>query len=314
MARMNKNSLRLDADFTEDTVGFALESFLALLSFPRFNFSIEPFSRGRERWLGADARLNGRLKSFKPFYMQFKRPSAYPDMSGSSIIRDRKRLNLSVSPRTLYFDLRAKQTSHWDYQHNILYRLRRRLMAANLGDACYICPLFLDREAYRFNIHMAGLRRWPRSWRSHPWDLEDVLVNASDKSVNFNAIPVLKEHISIPPHTQVDHARHRYSFTESGTELCFHSPEALPEGCDSLAEFLRRVTGDVRSDENFIPVENAQKIFFEMYSQPDNRNDQPLIPEDFPRDEDGIRTWLHWGDYLKKVHQIEQFALMHWEK
>ena len=53
-----RHGLRIDANYTEDVVGFALESFLTLLSFPRQRFSIEPFSRGKERWLGADARLS----------------------------------------------------------------------------------------------------------------------------------------------------------------------------------------------------------------------------------------------------------------
>lgn len=61
------SSLRLDANFTEDTVGFALESFLSILSFPTLRFSIEPFSRAREHWLGADARLLGRVSGFRPF-------------------------------------------------------------------------------------------------------------------------------------------------------------------------------------------------------------------------------------------------------
>lgn len=62
MATKKSGSLLLSPNYTEDTVGFALESFLSLLSFPRRKFSIEPFSRGRERWLGADAHLEGRVK------------------------------------------------------------------------------------------------------------------------------------------------------------------------------------------------------------------------------------------------------------
>lgn len=54
---MKKNGLRIDANYTEDVVGFALESFLTLLGFPRQRFTIEPFSRAEERWLGADARF-----------------------------------------------------------------------------------------------------------------------------------------------------------------------------------------------------------------------------------------------------------------
>ncbi|WDL98475.1 hypothetical protein [Alicyclobacillus sp. ALC3] len=86
-------SKRIEADFSEDTVGFALESFLAVLSFPMYRFSIEHFTRSKERWLGADARLYSHVKSFKPFYMQFKKPSAYPDISTSKIIKDRKNLS-----------------------------------------------------------------------------------------------------------------------------------------------------------------------------------------------------------------------------
>jgi hypothetical protein len=313
VAKINKNSLRLDADFTEDTVGFALESFLTLLSFPHQRFSIEPFSRGRERWLGTDARLNSNLKGFKPFYMQFKRPSAYPDSSTANVIADRKSLSLPVAPRTLYFGLRQKQAAHWDYQHNILFRLRRRLTNKGIGDATYVCPLFLDRSAYRFHIHIAGLKMWTGFWRYAPWELEDILINATSGAINFNALPVLQEHASIPPHAIVIDAKHSYSFTEQGTDLCFHSPLALPEGVDSLVNFLQKVTGDTRSDQGFIGLDSAKEVFFNLFSQSDGDNEPTLMPQDFPRDQDGINTWLLWGDYLKTEFQIEQFAQMRWE-
>lgn len=313
MAKTNKNSLRLDADFTEDTVGFALESFLALLSFPRFRFSVEPFSRGRERWLGADARLNGHMAGFKPFYMQFKRPSAYPDVSAAKIINDRKSLKLPVAPRTLYFDLREKRPSHKDYQHNILYRLRQRLIKRKVGDAAYVCPLFLDRSAYRFHVHVAGLRRWPRFWRYDPWELEEILIRSSNGTVNYNAVPVLQEHVSIPPHDTVTSAKHSYSFTERGTDLCFHSPLSLPEGNRSLAYFLTGVVGNPQSDEGFISPERAQGMLREIFSGAEGEDHGDLLPDEFPQNAgDGIAGWLHWGDYLKIEHQIEQFALVRW--
>jgi hypothetical protein len=313
MAKTNKNSLRLDADFTEDTVGFALESFLSLLSFPRLKYSIEPFSRGRERWLGADARLNGHLAGFKPFYMQFKRPSAYPDTSAAKVITDRKALKLPVAPRTLYFDLREKRPTHKYYQHNILYRLRQRLLRWKVGDATYVCPVFLDRSAYRFHVHLAGLRRWPHFWRMDPWELEDILIHGSSGTVNFNAIPVMQEHVSIPPHDTVTSAKHSYSFTERGTDLCFHSPLWLPEGNLSLADFLKGVVGNTQSDEGFISPDRAQGMLREFFSGAAGEDRSALLPDDFPQNtEDGIASWLHWGDYLKTEHQIEQFALVRW--
>lgn len=310
MAKINKHSLRLDADFTEDTVGFALESFLAVLSFPRLRFSIEPFSRGRERWLGADARLNGHISGFKPFYMQFKRPSAYPDTSAAKIVADRKSLGLPVAPRTLYFGLREKQSSHWDYQHNILLRLRERLVKKKLGDAAYVCPLFLDRSAYRFHVHLEGLRRWPFFWRYDPWELETVLINGSGGAVNFNAIPVLQEHVSIPPHARVTSAKHSYSFTEHGTGLCFHSPTALPDGTTSFANFLSNVVGRLDANDGFVSFETASQKLRAYFGQ--SEGNESLLPPTLSDEERGIESWLHWGDYLRTEHQIEQFALMHW--
>ena len=105
---------------------------------------------------------------------------------------------------------------------------------------------------------MAGLRRWPRFWHIHPWELEDILIHSSKGAVNFNAIPVMQEHVSIPPHAVVTNAKHSYSFTERGTDLCFHSPLSLPEGNRSLAYFLTGVVGNPQSDEGFISPERAQ--------------------------------------------------------
>ena len=313
MAKTNKNSLRLDADFTEDTVGFALESFLSILSFPRLRFSIEPFSRGKERWLGADARLNGHMVGFKPFYMQFKRPSAYPDTSTAGIITDRKSLGLPVAPRTLYFELRRKQPTHRDYQHNILYRLRKRLVQRGIGDAAYVCPLFLERSAYRFHVHMAGLRMWRCFWRVAPWEMEDILIHRPSGSLNFKAIPVIQEHISLPPHDKVTSAKHSYSFTEHGTDLCFHSPLSLPEEGRSLADFLTSIIGNPQSDGDFISPERAQSALRELFFDRDGEDRGGLLPGDFPENsEDGIASWLHWGDFLKTEYQIEQFALVRW--
>lgn len=318
MAKATKRGHQLVADFTEDTVGFAVESFLAFLSFPRFRFSLEPFSRSRERWLGADARLNGRIAGFKPFYMQFKRPYAFPDSSTTSqVIRERKLLKLPVAPRAMYFKLQDKKPTHHDYQHNVLLRLRTRLVRWNFGDAAYVCPLFLDRSAYRFHVYMAGLRRWPKFWLPNPWQVQNVLINRTSGAVNFNAIPVLREHVSIPPHAPVTSARHRYSFTEQGTDLCFHSPLRLPEGVRTLADFLQNVVGPMDSERGFIAPEAGrgmlQELFGEQGAEEPHAEHGALLPEGLLHSEDdGIASWMYWGNYLKTEYQIEQFAIVRW--
>jgi len=307
------SSLRLDANFTEDTVGFALEAFLSILSFPTLKFSIEPFSRAREHWLGADARLLGRIAGFRPFYMQFKRPTAYPDHSAARIIRDRKKLKLEVGPRSLFFELRAKQLHHTNLQHNVLYKLRRRLQSRNIGDAAYVCPLFLDRSAYRHHMHMAGLRRWPFFfWRHHPWEIEELLMQDGGNTIRFERIPVLAEHISIPPHQEVTDSKHSYSFSERGRDLCFHSPEALPEGGGTLATFLSSVAaGFPNADRKLRMDQAAEELRLLLTSV---FGEAELFPAAMPGvdTDDPISSWMAFGDILSRTHGIEQYALINW--
>ncbi len=307
-----KEGLRIDANFTEDTVGFALESFLSFLSFPRLRFSIEPFSRARERWLGADGRLHSGIRGFRAFYMQFKRPAAYPDRSNSKIVRERKDLTLPVTPHSLFFQLRDKQPSHFDYQHNVLLRLRQRLLARNLGDAAYICPLFLDRSAYRTHMHLAGLFRWPRFWRPDPWELEEVLIHHGRQTIAFDRIPVLAEHISIPPHDKIASAKHYYSFTDRGTDLCFHSPLRLPDSGSTLAKFLTDVGNAFLRDGGKIRPENANDALRQLIAL--EAGDE-LVPgaRGLTSDDDPIANWHAFGDMLSRDYGIEQFAFVSWQ-
>lgn len=307
-----KQGLRIDANYTEDVVGFALESFLTFVSFPRQRFSIEPFSRSKERWLGADARLHKKILGFRPFYMQFKRPAAYPDFSTSKIVIDRRKAGLITTPRSLYFSLRQKQRTHRDFQHNILFRLRERLLNRRLGDAAYVCPLFLDRSAYRHNLHLSGLARWGRFWHRHPWDIDEVMLAAGGRQIRFDRMPVFAEHISVPPHALVTSASHKYSFTERGTELCFHSPESLPEGSMSLATFLGKISANfLDGGEKLSPDQSDQTLnglitgIYEEQKTPGQTF--------FPEGDDPIGRWFSWGDHLSSEYGVEQFALVRWE-
>ena len=307
-----RRGLRIDANFTEDVVGFALESFLTILSFPLQRFSIEPFSRGKERWLGADARIHGRIRGFRPFYMQFKRPAAYPDISTSKIVTDRRKTGLITEPHTLYFPLRQKRATHRDFQHNVLFRLRQRLLNRGLGDAAYVCPLFLDRSAYRLNLHWSGLTRWGRFWHHHPWELDDILIEDGGRRIRFDRIPAFAEHISIPPHIAVTTASHKYSFTENGTELCFHSPEALPDGAMSLAKFLGKVSDEFLDGGQKLSPDASGEMLGELISGVYDGKESEASTFG-AEGEDPLGRWFSWGDHLRREYEIEQFALVRWE-
>src|SRR3546814_10714838 len=101
--------------------------------------------------------------------MQFKRPAAYPDFSTSKIVTDRRKAGLTSTPHALYFPLRQKRETHQDFQHNVLLRLRQRLLNHGLGDAVYVCPLFLDRSAYRLNMHRS---------EEHTSELQSLMRNS----------------------------------------------------------------------------------------------------------------------------------------
>lgn len=80
--------------------------------------------------------------------------------------------------------------------------------------------------------------RWLGIWRHHPWELEDVLIEDGERRMRCHRLPVFAEHITVPPHVAVTTPSHEYSCTERGTDLCFHSPEALPDGSTNLATCL----------------------------------------------------------------------------
>ena len=313
MTRKSTQSHLIVAEFNEDAVALAIQLFLALLSFPRRRFTIQPFSRAKERWLGADARLEGsKIRGFRPFYMQFKRPSAYPDISSSSMVSERDAMNLSIEPRSLFFWLLRKRANHNDFQHNILYRLHRRLRNRNLGDAAYLCPLFLDRSAYICHMHWAGIGMWNPFWRDTPWNRKYVRVYREGEPFDFEHVPILAEHISIPPHDLVQDSNHRYSFNESGNDLCFHSPMALPERATTLSMYLNSIEQAFLGDEGKIFPDTAFENL-QYLSGADGAEEALLVDKSALNPEDPIGGWLFWGDFLRREYNIEQFAFISWD-
>jgi hypothetical protein len=305
-----KTGYRSLANYNEDLVGFALESFLTFISFPRFRYSIEPFSTKRERWLGADARLHARIAGFAPLYMQFKRPTAYDEQSGSRYIRERKKLKLSVSPHALYFELRDKKPKHHDFQHNVLLKLSSKLRARGLGDAVYVCPLFLDRAAYRWNMHLAAFSHRLRFWDDAPFALHGALINSSTGQIQMDRVPILNEHICIRPHCKVTSAKHAYSFSENGSEVCFHSPVSLPDAGKPLGRWLTGAFTAFRESDaqQRFTVDNALNGLRSLLAG----EDPFQIPVHVFETNDGIEAWHRFGAFLQEEHSIEQYAIVEW--
>jgi hypothetical protein len=305
----------IKANYTEDTVSLALQIFLSVFQFPRLGVTIELFSKSKERWLGSDARI-GKIEGFRPFYMQFKRPYAYLPSSGSRIIKDRRSLGLNNEPLTLFFGLQPKSKIQNDFQHNILYRLGQRLQNRNLGDAAYVCPLFLERQGYLTLLHQAAsefransLDMFPPS--SVPFILEQFLINQAngEESIRFGQIPVFPQHVSIPPHEAVQDANHKYSFTESGDGVCFHSPKKLPDGPLLLSQWLKNMSREFLKEKSMIKADaagNELKKLIEATEIEIGKN----LPDQTLWDKNGIEAWLSFGEFLRDTYEIEQYAFI----
>lgn len=303
--------MKINPDYTEDAVSLAIAMHLTLMHFPRLRFSIEPISRKKERWLAADAKLLSKAKGFLPFYMQFKRPFGHTEPSKARIVKQRKAMSpaLATMPVTLYFELLDKQKKQKDYQHNVLFRLRSRLISRKLGDATYVCPLFLNRQAYVFNSHISGLWRWARYWPARPYDLERVVINESSGKVSFDRVPVLSEHVSIPPHKLVTSANHSYSFSEHGDQLCFHSPLSLPEGSQSFSGWLDNLAEQARTADRYVSIQDAGNTLQELLS-PTEEDPEFTFNFEVNSNESGIQAWFDFGAHLSETYGIEQYAFI----
>lgn len=308
------------ADFTEDLVGILLGMFIGIIDAPSQQFSIRPFSLNRERSLGADAQVRSRIESFRPFYMQFKRPSAYPADSKSRVITDRVGLGLPVAPRTLFFELRRKGPKHHDYQHNVLFKLNQRLNKWAGSSAAYVCPLFLDVDKYECLIRStAHCMHWLTS-QPGPLRYNSVPISTAQNKLCFNGVPMFMHHVSIPPHELVTNEKHRYSFDGRGGYVCFHSPSHVSTEQRTLADFIREAAGDIVSDDGYIHSGSAREVLRGLLS-PDSSGEMLLQPEretgltsdtEIFTGEDDIGCWLRFGDVLLTKYQIHQFAAVRW--
>ena len=213
----------------------------------------------------------------------------------------------------MYFGLREKQPHHHAYQHNILYKLSTRLRRRNLGDAAYICPLFLDRAAYRMNVYLSALAHRLRFWEDYPYHLEDLNLNHSTGTISLEQVPILAEHLCIRPHCTVTDAKHSYSFSEDGGDVCFHSPLSLPNGGKPLGRWLSGAwNAFAEMDPGHRITRHTALASLRELTEP-YEDDGPIeFPAEILESDDGIEAWHRFGDFLQREHQIDQYAIVAW--
>jgi hypothetical protein len=126
----------------------------------------------------------------------------------------------------------------------------------------------------------------------------------STGSIRFQNIPILKEHIVIPPHTKVTTHKHRYSYLETGKEVCFHDPTNLENQStlgQAIYDFLRFREGQPTTE--MINMTESRSLLDSLQNElfGDNQIDQ---------NQNVINMWIEFGEKLRTDFDIYQFMLL----
>ncbi len=207
---------------------------------------ISPNGNPPFRLLDVDESLTGADAQFDevfPLYIQFKKANGLEPISKIPTSNRKNRSKqeeirifrhnngLDDTP-TLYFQLRKKAKNAIDYQHNIL------MQYANTGysQAFYVAPLTLDKTTYNNSLFNSVNRFLP--W---PFRMKNIIIHQEKWVSYLGFVPFLREHISIIPHERVNTHNHFYSFSQTGTDIAWHSPELLSKEPQRLSDTLIQI-------------------------------------------------------------------------
>lgn len=294
----------LKADYTEDLVTAMISTYIMCSFDGSSPIFINPISRQEENrpGRGYDARIYG--TRFRPLYLQFKKPSAYQEASTSQIIKDRKRLGLEVSPNSLFFKLHPRKKGATDSQHNILYKLSKKLELNSEGNAAYVCPLFLSSAEYQLRIQISSLIN--RRNFLHPIYYGHLRIRDISDITEIIDTPMLNGHITIAPHRSVTHENHKYCFSEKGNDISFHSKPERLEKSRLLSTLL--IDNYKALNENYLIFGESDKylhtLFAEVYG--DEQWQEFNLMDSREMD---FAKWIQFGNKLQLDYGITQVLL-----
>lgn len=249
----------------------------------------------------------GADKEYEPvygglIYMQFKKsdglkpvtevPLSYrKNMSKLEDIRDfRSKNNLNDDP-TLYFRLRDKAKTAFDFQHNTLKRHH------NPPDsyAIYVAPLELDMNKYYSSLFDSCNRYLfdPFYWRIRDYYNHEMIKH----------IPFLKNHVSIVPHIRVTDSNHYYAYSRAATDISWHSPSILEYEPRRLSDFIYNIFKNELNNV-FYPIERIATHIINS-----SRDIRPEFPfKEYT--EKPIMMVKKYGEFLKINFNINQFLIV----
>lgn len=257
------------------------------------------------RLLDIDEQLTGADKKFYDsgfaFFMQFKvskglepaskvTPSTRSNRSSLESVREfRQKHGLDEDP-TLYFGLRAMAKNASDYQHNILMEYVNK----QYSQAFYVAPLHLDKDDYYNCLFDSAIRV-----RTHPYDYKRYKLYRRDWLSHVGNIPFLKEHVSIVPHERVTTHKHHYSYSTTGCDIGWHSPEVISEKPNRLSDVLRK-------EIDICLNENRLLNLYELSENLVKVSDQ----DDWQQDNDPLERIKRWARKTYEQHRIRVFLFL----
>jgi hypothetical protein len=246
------------------------------------------------------------------FYMQFKKseglrparevaPSRRKNRSKQEDIREFRAAEGLEDDPSLFFGLRRKAAGATDFQHNIL----RRYHIPPASNAMYVAPLCLDKQQY--GAALLGAPFAPVEPWLHPFyfmlDLEIRRPRLQPEHLRY--VPFLREHVSIPPTSDVDTHEHWYSFSQTGTDVVWHSPDIIGREPMRLSDMLAAALESLLAD-------NKERML--RVSALVQRCEETAAPLGYePRRDDqrgALRRLSDHGRWLQREHAIRQFLLI----
>ena len=262
------------------------------------------------RLLDTDELKTGADKEYKSIYggliyIQFKKSEGLRAVSEIQLSNRKNRSKLEDIREfrydnglddnpTLYFKLRDKAKTASDFQHNIL----KNHHAPPNAYAIYVAPLILDKNEY-YNALFNSCHLYDRylldpfNWR--------MIDNYGIQVIQH--IPFLKNHVSIIPHEIVINSNHYYAYSQTGTDISWHSPSILEYEPRRLSDFIYKLFSDKQNEEMSSIANIAMNIINMLEGTKSEFNFKNYK-------ENPILLIKEYGEWLKTNYSIKQFMII----
>ncbi|MDT2815256.1 hypothetical protein [Vagococcus carniphilus] len=271
------------------------------------------------RLLDIDEQLTGADKIYFDsgflFFIQFKKSeglkpicdipaSARKNRSKLEDIREFRDVKGLDDDPTLYFKLRKMAKNATDFQHNILLKYANQPSS----QAFYVAPLHLDKDEYYkclFDSTAFSLSSVHTRFLKSPFTKQNIYYYG-DKWISLvKNIPYLKEHVSIVPHEPVTDYRHFYSYSSTGCDIGWHSPELLNESPSRLSDLLSYEINKCINENRFINLSELNNSIYLPEDVKLNLENFGLKENEFPIDSIQMK-----GKLINEKHKIRMFTLL----